>query len=272
MKFDNELESIVDTSLSFDYYLDQLFFIKLSFESHLTGSHYLLNYVEQAIKNNYNIYRLSPTADIYPEIAKKYRKSIQIVEHAIRHAIERSWKNMDENIKHIVFPVLTETRPTNSEALYAIYEYVKAYYPLQDDNYRLIEINGEKRVMSSKWVYYQINFFLQRMLENKFKIGSKYGINKLHILSDAIMYRMQLLELNDDDYRNMIKYLNEKYGLYDGFLLTREGTIELSETVNLLFKMCKRIHNLQEDYPSPKNKKYVKTYLNILSNEANELL
>lgn len=269
MNINNELESIVDTNLNLDYYIYTLMYVKLGFESHLIGSHYLGEYIEDSIKNGYNLYSLSPTKEIYPKIAEIHKSSIKKVEHAIRTSIERAWINMDELTKKIIFPTYNVTRPTNLEVICAIYDYVKAYYPLDFEKY-LIEINGKIMESSKEWIYYQINFLLQQLLENKYQIKTKFGIIKLHLLIDAIMYKMNFEGYNEDE--KLIEYLNRKYNLYDGTLISKDECLEISETVTILFKMCKQIYIFDNDYPVPKNKKYVKTYLDILSKKTNKIL
>ena len=65
-------ESIVDPSLPFDFYLNQLLYPKLQFQSHQMGSHYIEYFIAKVIKEGLNIYTLSVTKDIYPMIAEYY--------------------------------------------------------------------------------------------------------------------------------------------------------------------------------------------------------
>lgn len=270
MNINNKLESIVDTNLNLEYFIYNLMYIKLGFQSHLIGSHYLENYIELAIRNNYNLYKLSPTKSIYPEIAKMHKTDDHKVERAIRNSVEISWQEISEDVKNIVFPVIHDNRPTNSEMLYAIYEYVKAYYPL-DDKKIDIEINGTMKTVSKNFLYYQINYMLQQYLENNFEICTRHGINRLHFLSDAIMYAMGYINLSEEDYEKIIQNLSLRYGMYEITTMLNDE-IELTETTDLLFKMCKQIYEVNNDYPFPKNKTYIKTYLNILSNEAHKII
>lgn len=270
MNINNTLESIVDTNLSLEYFIYNLMYIKLGFQSHLIGSHYLEDYIELAIKHNYNLYELSPTKSIYPEIAKIHRVDEIKVERTIRKAIEISWKETNNDIKNIVFPVMNNNRPTNSEMIYAIYEYVKAYYPLDNKKFD-IEINGTIRKVTQNYIYYQISYMLQRYLENNFKICTRYGITKLHFLSDAIIHAMGYINLSEEDYKGIIQNLSLRYGMYNINSISNDER-ELNETTDLLLKMCKQIYEVNHDYPFPKNKTYIKTYLNILSNEAHKII
>ena len=49
---------------------------------------------------------------------------------------------MKEEIKEIVFPIKFE-KPTNSQVLFAIYDYIKASYPKFNFNFENIEINNK---------------------------------------------------------------------------------------------------------------------------------
>lgn len=269
MNINNKLDSIVDINLPFGYYLDQFFYIKLGFESHLLGSHYLLYFIEQSLINNYNIYELSPTKDIYPYISKKFKVGDKKVEHAIRNATEKCWLYMKEEIKEIVFPIKFE-KPTNSQVLFVIYDYIKAYYPKFNFNFENIEINNKIMNVSDNWINYQISFFLQQYLEQKYKIYTKFGIFKLHMLVDAIIYSMQTGELTQTNYINLVKYINKKYSLCD--LEFDDVANELIESNASLFKMCKHMYTVDNSFPKPENKSYVKKYLNNLSTETSKII
>lgn len=240
MKTENSIQNLT-------YYLDELFYAKLRMYSHLSGSHYLLYFIETVIRENINIYNLSPTKDIYPMIANYYKINDKKVERSIRTVIAISWKNMNDDVKKTIFPIIYE-RPTNSEYIYAIYDYIKALYTDEQE-------------------YYRSSFLVQQYLERDFKIYTKFKILKTHILTDAIMYKIKIGELTETNYKLLIKYLDDKYGLYNGIVITKEECIEVTEVINILFKMCQYIYDIDNNYPNPRNKKYVKTYLEKLPNK-----
>lgn len=265
-------KSIVDTDLSFDYYLDQLIYTKLRFESHLMGSHYLQYYIEQTINNKWYIYQMSPTKQIYPFIAEHFDKSPEVIERTMRHAIERAWENMDLETKKLFFPVVSNHRPTNSNMMYSIYDYIQAYYPFGDDVYYLIDINGTSEMVPIRWIYYQVRFYLHGLLEESYQMNSKFGAQKTQILIDSILLALKTGEVTEYEMMDIIAYLDERYGFYDGILESVDECVELSGALTLLFKMCKQIYkNDETTYPYPKNKNYVKSYLSILSKEARKI-
>ena len=94
-------EGIVDPSLPFDFYLNQLLYPKLQFQSHQMGSHYIEYFIAKVIKEGLNIYTLSVTKDIYPMIAKHYNTSEKQVESSINYAIETAWKRRVMKIKKL---------------------------------------------------------------------------------------------------------------------------------------------------------------------------
>ena len=68
--------------------------------------------------------------DIYPYVAKKFNTNSSCVERAIRHAIETSWLDTDDEIIHLVFgnSISKDTgRPTNSHFIFAIAEIITDY-------------------------------------------------------------------------------------------------------------------------------------------------
>ena len=153
-------ESIVDPSLPFDFYLNQLLYPKLQFQSHQMGSHYIEYFITKIIKEDWNIYNFTATKSIYPTIAKHYGIDDKMVERAIRRAIETAWKRISEEDKKAIFPVIRGTRPTNTEAIYAIYEYIKGYYPFDNVDKQEIDIDGKRHVVSSNLLYYSFHFTL----------------------------------------------------------------------------------------------------------------
>lgn len=68
------------------------------------------------------------TKSLYPAISEEYNTSPTRVERAIRHAIELAWKNEDAVLAYeaMGFSNLgSEKRPTNSEFIHAVIEYLK---------------------------------------------------------------------------------------------------------------------------------------------------
>ncbi len=70
------------------------------------------------------------TKVVYPEIARLNHTTTARVERAIRHAIETSWKRCGKNeyYQRLGFVAFDkEKRPTNSEFIFTILEYLKAH-------------------------------------------------------------------------------------------------------------------------------------------------
>ena len=66
------------------------------------------------------------TKELYPTIAKKFDTTMPRVERAIRHSIEVAWeKHHGKNLRDEIFGY--ENRPTNSEAIATIAEYLKLH-------------------------------------------------------------------------------------------------------------------------------------------------
>lgn len=67
-----------------------------------------------------NVYR-GLTTEVYPRVAKKFNSSKPKVERSIRHAIEVAWESDGEIEREKIWG----KRPTNSEFLYGILNYLK---------------------------------------------------------------------------------------------------------------------------------------------------
>lgn len=95
---------------------------------HIKGYSYLREAVLMVIEEHEYIERV--TKALYPDIAKKYSTTSSRVERAIRHAIEVAWDRGDMDIHEKVFGYTISRmngKPTNSEAIAALAEYVKMY-------------------------------------------------------------------------------------------------------------------------------------------------
>lgn len=95
----------------------------------LKGYHYIKSALLIGFKNEM-VLKKGITKGIYPEIAKENNTSTIRVERAIRHAIESAWKRYGKNdyYKNLGFMVFNdEKRPTNSEFIYTISEYLRSH-------------------------------------------------------------------------------------------------------------------------------------------------
>ena len=256
-------ESIVDPSLPFDFYLNQLLYPKLQFQSHQMDSHYIEYFIAKVIKEGLNIYTLSVTKDIYPMIAEYYDINDKMVERSIRHSIETAWKRMSDQNKQAVFPIACETRPTNMEAIYAIYEYIKGYYPFDNVDEQEIDIDGKRLVVSSNLLYYSFHFTLQKYLEEVYQIQTKFGIQNMNILIDMLFRMTKYDNVNIDE---IITYLNHTYGFVDEKISSiHDGYIELSDALKFLFKICDQINEKnREEMDTAKDKVYIKKSIDKL--------
>ena len=125
-----------------------LLYNKFKIKQSLVGSLYLLYYIEQVVKNNWVIYGCSPTKKIYPFIANYFNSTPDGVERAIRTCIESFWSEIDDDIKKQIFPIIKDSNPTNTEALYAITDYIKANIPKKGAEYQTLIINKKEVVIS----------------------------------------------------------------------------------------------------------------------------
>lgn len=70
------------------------------------------------------------TKELYPEIAKRFKTTASRVERAIRHSIEVAWERGDIDVIYEIFGYSVNAqrgKPTNSEAISALAEYIKMY-------------------------------------------------------------------------------------------------------------------------------------------------
>ena len=93
----------------------------------LDGRDYLVDSIYMAIKQGTR--DLNLTKDIYPVLAKKYRKSDQSIEKAIRNAINKAWRETDimELAKHYTVELsYASAVPKNKELICYYAEKIKA--------------------------------------------------------------------------------------------------------------------------------------------------
>lgn len=96
---------------------------------HIKGYNYLRDAILMMLDNP-SEYVNRITKALYPEIAKKYSTTTSRVERAIRHAIDVAWTRGDCDLHNKIFGYTiskTNCRPTNSEAIAALPEYIKMY-------------------------------------------------------------------------------------------------------------------------------------------------
>ena len=94
-------------------------------------------YVKEAILyvlSQDNQLSLLMTKDIYPMVAKAYNTTPQRTERAIRHAVEMSWSRGNQEILEKYFYSCTSPnagKPTNSEFIYTVVDYINSKKGLQ---------------------------------------------------------------------------------------------------------------------------------------------
>lgn len=262
--FDNEkTEQVVLSKLPFEKYLRELIYLTLQFDIGKKGSHYIEYFIAKIIREDLDIYAFGSTKDIYPIIAKHYNTSEKQVESSINYAIETAWKKASDENKKAIFPVIRGTRPTNTEAIYAIYEYIKGYYPFDNVDKQEIDIDGKRHVVSSNLLYYSFHFTLQKYLEEVYQIQTKFGIQNMNILIDMLFRMTKYDNVNIDE---IITYLNHTYGFVDEKISSiHDGYIELSDALKFLFKICDQINEKnREEMDTAKDKVYIKKSIDKL--------
>ena len=263
-------KQMVSSKLSFERYLRQLIYFKLQFDARTKGSHYIEYFITKVIQEDLNIYTLSATKSIYPMIAKHYGIKEEVVEGSIRYSIETAWREISDEDKKAIFPVMRGTRPTNTEVIYAIYEYAKGYYPFDNIVQQEIIMDGKKQVISSNLLYYYFHFTLQKYLEDVYHIQTKFGIQNMNILIDTLF---RTTKCDNVDVDEIISYLNHTYGFIDETLSSiHDGCIELSDALKFLFKVCDQINvNDKEETAQVKDKVYIKKSIDKLLVQAKNI-
>lgn len=99
--------------------------LRIGMPSHLKGYQYMKTAVEM-IRNDMEKLE-GITKRLYPDVAKVHKCSAETVEHAIRHAVEVSWKRGDERLQKRIFGYnsMEAKRPTNQEFITRMVEYLE---------------------------------------------------------------------------------------------------------------------------------------------------
>ena len=95
---------------------------KLGFAPHLRGYSYLKTGIRHCIETPQEME--SVTKLLYPAIAREHNTTAARVEHGIRHAIAQAWDGRDEEEWGSVFGFRNSRRPSNSEFLAALTDYI----------------------------------------------------------------------------------------------------------------------------------------------------
>lgn len=104
-----------------------IFLSMLGLPSHLAGYDYIKDALLLCIDNSYKLPEVSKI--VYPEIAKKYKKSPSQVERCIRHAISKSIDRGNGDILFFIFGYTLNPQtgtPTNSEYLSQIVKFLES--------------------------------------------------------------------------------------------------------------------------------------------------
>jgi two-component system response regulator (stage 0 sporulation protein A) len=90
----------------------------------LSGYYYIRTAIIMIYEDETLLQRI--TKELYPSIAKARQKTPQRVERSIRHAIETSWdKKAIKGMGHIFGAMFDEHKPTNSDFLAAVVDYLR---------------------------------------------------------------------------------------------------------------------------------------------------
>ena len=95
---------------------------RLGFAPHLRGYAYLKTGIRHCLEAPQEME--SVTKLLYPAIAKEHGTTAARVEHGIRHAIALAWEERDEEECGFIFGFRKSHRPTNSEFLAALTDYI----------------------------------------------------------------------------------------------------------------------------------------------------
>ena len=107
------------------------FMLELVIPAHLRGYQYLRSAVEMCAKDMELVG--SVTKLLYPDLAKLYKTTDQKIERAIRNAIEVSWERGNSALFEQLFGYCNSneySRPTNSEYIAAVADYIRLKYGL----------------------------------------------------------------------------------------------------------------------------------------------
>ena len=98
----------------------------LGIPAHLLGYAYLRVAISIVVKQPEAAY--SVTGCVYPGVAARYNTTAQLVERAIRHAVERGWSRCDESMRDRYFGGKIHSfrsKPTNAEFIARIANIVR---------------------------------------------------------------------------------------------------------------------------------------------------
>lgn len=101
----------------------------LGIPSHIKGYAYVKKAILLIIEDSEK-YISSITKELYPTIAQEFKTTSSRVERAIRHAVDVAWERGNIEIQEKIFGYSVSPgkgKPTNSELLAGIAEYVKLY-------------------------------------------------------------------------------------------------------------------------------------------------
>lgn len=111
-----DLHSRIDRALS-----------DLSIPAHLLGYAYLQAAIELVVQQPEAAFAV--TLCVYPGVAMRYGTTAQLVERAIRHAVERGWSRCDSTIREMYFGSKScsgRQKPTNAEFIARIANLVRS--------------------------------------------------------------------------------------------------------------------------------------------------
>lgn len=98
----------------------------LGVPDHLLGYRYLQAAITQAVAEPESVH--SVTSLLYPRVARRYGTTAQLVERAIRHAVESGWSRCDEHMRQLYFGSKIRPgrqKPTNAEFIARIANIVR---------------------------------------------------------------------------------------------------------------------------------------------------
>ena len=98
----------------------------LGVPDHLLGYRYLQDAIARAAEEPELIHGL--TGSLYPCVARRYGTTAQLVERAIRHAVESGWSRCDESMRELYFGGKIRPgrqKPTNAEFIARIANIVR---------------------------------------------------------------------------------------------------------------------------------------------------
>lgn len=88
----------------------------LGVPDHLLGYRYLQTAISRAVEESDAVHCL--TGLLYPSVARRFGTTAQLVERAIRHAVESGWSRCDEQMRQLYFGGKIRPgrqKPTNAE-------------------------------------------------------------------------------------------------------------------------------------------------------------